>query len=53
MYHTQLEKLESEAVQQGLFGGKIYFQHDNATEKLSQKKYPSLAGNCYPTRHIR
>jgi len=44
MYRTQLEKFESEVVKQGLFGGKIYFQHDNSkshipkivTEKIAE-----------------
>jgi hypothetical protein len=43
-YNTQLEKFEFEVVKQGLFGGKIYFQHDNSkshipkfvTEKIAE-----------------
>ena len=30
MYSTQLNKLESEVVKQGLSSDEIYFQHDNA-----------------------
>ena len=36
MYHTQLEKLESEVVKQGLFSGKICFQNDNAKSDFSK-----------------
>jgi hypothetical protein len=35
-YHAQQEKLESEVVLQGLFGGKIYFQNDNAKTQISK-----------------
>ena len=35
-YCAQLEKLESEVVKQGLFGGKICFQHDNARPHVSK-----------------
>jgi [histone H3]-lysine36 N-dimethyltransferase SETMAR len=51
MYHTQLEKLESEAVQQGLFGGKIYFQHDNAKPHISKivtEKIPEFGWELPP-----
>jgi [histone H3]-lysine36 N-dimethyltransferase SETMAR len=51
MYHTQLEKLESEAVQQGLFGGKIYFQHDNAKPHISKivtEKIPEFGWELLP-----
>ena len=33
-HHIQLEKFESEVVKQGLFGGKIYFKHDNAKSHI-------------------
>ena len=35
-YHVQREKLESEVIKQGLFSGKIYFQHDNAKSHISK-----------------
>jgi hypothetical protein len=51
MYRTQLEKLESEAVFQGLFGGKIYFQHDNAKPHISKivtEKIPEFGWELPP-----
>jgi hypothetical protein len=48
-YHTQPEKLESEVVKQGLFGGKMYFQHDKAKSHFSKIvtfTFPNHKNHC-------
>jgi hypothetical protein len=52
-YHTQPEKLESEVVKQGLFGGKMYFQHDKAKShgsshfsKIVTFTFPNHKNHC-------
>jgi histone-lysine N-methyltransferase SETMAR len=45
-YHTQLEKFESEVVKQGLFNGKILFEHDNAKTNFSKVVLENIAEFC-------
>ena len=46
-YRNQINKLEAEVINKGLFSGKVYFQHDNAKPHIAKIVKESLAGSCY------